>query len=380
MPRHSLRVAQGSSVGLRLARRTVRLTASETLRRTAAYAVSTTAPAVAVIGCGAIARSAHVPALVRRPDVRGRLILVDQDPNRARTLAHDFGVATTLTDYRAILPRVSGVVIALPHHLHFPVALECLHAGVPVLCEKPLAASSVEATQLVTAAEHARVGLGVNHIRRLFPPSIAVRDLIQQGAIGTVRFIGYYDGAKYDWPTASGFAFGRRSGGRGVVFDIGAHVLDLVCWWLGGGTAPTITDYQDDSSGGSEAAARISFATDTGRGEVHLSWLAKLANGFRIEGDEGTITGSIFDWGSVQLTSKSGQRRLIPLTGSARSLGDIAPLITDNFLAVIEDGAEFLIPAREVVPSIALIEQCYARRRRFPMPWQDDVEPIRYAL
>lgn len=312
-----------------------------------------------------------MPALALRDDVRQRAVLVDQDLDRANALAREFGIATTATDYRDVLPTVQGAVIALPHHLHFPVALECLRAGVHVLCEKPLASSAQEAAQLVAAGKRARVGLAVNQIRRLFPPSQAVRDLLQRGAIGTVRFVGYYDGAKYDWPTASGFAFGLRSGGKGVLFDIGAHVLDLICWWLG--RAPVITDYVDDSFGGSEAVAKVSFADAPGtlRGEVHLSWLAKLQNGFRIEGDKGTVTGSIFDWGSLELISKSGRRTSLPIETHVRSLGDIAPRIMENFIAVIEDEAVPLIPGREVVPSIALIEDCYARRRRFTMPWHD---------
>ena len=345
------------------------MTATETLPRLPP--LPATAPAVAVIGCGAIARSAHVPALALRDAVRQRTVLVDQDIGRASALAREFGIATTAVDYRDVLSTVQGAVIALPHHLHFPVALDCLRAGVHVLCEKPLATTAAEAAQLVAASKRARVGLAVNHIRRLFPPSEVVRDLLQQGAIGTVRFIGYYDGAKYDWPTASGFAFGLRSGGKGVLFDIGAHVLDLICWWLG--RAPVVTDYVDDSFGGSEAVAKVAFADTHGtmRGEVHLSWLAKLRNGFRIEGDEGTITGSIFDWGRVEVTSKSGRRKSIPIKSRVRSLSDIAPLIMENFLTTIEDGDAPLIPGREVVPSIALIEECYTRRRRFAMPWHD---------
>jgi predicted dehydrogenase len=268
-------------------------------------------------------------------------------------------------------------VIALPHHLHFPVTLDCLHAGVHVLCEKPLATSAAEATQLVTASEQAGVALAVNQARRLFPPSEAAHALVREGAIGTVRFIGYYDGAKYDWPTASGFAFGLRSGGKGVLLDIGAHVLDLICWWVG--HQPRVTDYLDDSGGGSEAVAKVTFVDGTARGEVNLSWLANLQNGFRIEGDGGAIISDLYDWETLQLASPSGRRKSIPLKTRVRSISDIAAIVVENFLAVVEQGEAPLVSGRDVIPSIALIEECYARRRRFMMPWQDDLEPIRYA-
>ncbi len=151
------------------------------------------------------------------------------------------------------------------------------------------------------------VTLAVNNTRRLFPPSRKVHELLSEGAIGAVRFLGYYDGAKYGWLSASGFAFGLRGTGKGVLLEAGAHVLDLVCWWLG--HRPHVTAYVDDSFGGSEAVAKVSFTDGGARGEVHLSWLGKLRNGFRIEGEAGSIVGSVYDWHAVELTSRSGKRK-----------------------------------------------------------------------
>jgi predicted dehydrogenase len=329
-----------------------------------------------VVGCGAIAGALHVPALANHPAVRERLVLVDQDLDRARRLANAFGVTSVAKDYRDVLGRVDGVVIALPHHLHFGVALECLRAS--VLCEKPLAESAAEVAELVTAAEQSRVALAVNNTRRMFPPSKRVHELLSQGEIGAVRFLGYYDGAKYDWPSASGFAFGLRGTGKGVLLDVGAHVLDLVCWWLG--HQPMVTAYADDSFGGSEAVARLSFMDGGARGEVHLSWLAKLRNGFRIEGETGSIVGSVYDWRSLELTSRSGKRKVIPLNSQVRTTSDVGRLVVENFLDVIRSGRAPLVSGQDVAASIAMIEECYARRRRFDMPWHDDREPIRDAV
>jgi predicted dehydrogenase len=339
---------------------------------------SAAAPTVAVVGCGAIARTCHVPALAKHPGVRERLVLVDQDLDRARDLAHAFDVASVAADYRDVLSGVDGVVIALPHHLHFPTALDCLRAGVHVLCEKPLAESAAEVAELVAAAGQSHVTLAVNNTRRLFPPSRKVHELLSEGAIGPVRFLGYYDGGKYGWPSASGFAFGLRGTGRGVLLDVGAHVLDLVCWWLG--RQPQVTAYVDDSFGGSEAVAKVSFTEGNTHGEVHLSWLAKLRNGFRIEGEAGSIVGSVYDWHAVELVSRSGKRKAIPLNSDIRTPSDAARLVVENFLGVIQSGRPPLVSARDVAPSVAMIEECYARRRRFDMPWHQAWEQIRYAL
>src|SRR5213595_792359 len=90
---------------------------------------SATAPTVAVVGCGAIASMQHVPALAQYPGVRERLVLVDQDLDRARGLARAFDAPSVAADYREVLGAVDGVVIALPHQLHYRVALDCLRAG-----------------------------------------------------------------------------------------------------------------------------------------------------------------------------------------------------------------------------------------------------------
>src|SRR2546430_8163667 len=190
----------------------------------------------------------HVPVVAERREVPERLVVVDQDLDRPRELAPAFGVASVAADYRDVLGKVDGVVIALPHHLHFRVALDCLRAGVHVLCEKPLAESAAEVAELLAAAEQSHVALAVNNTRRLFPPSRRVHELLSEGAIGAVRFLGYYDGTKYEWPSASGFSFGLRGTRKGVLLDVGAHVLDLVCWWLG--RHPHAPPYTIDWCGG----------------------------------------------------------------------------------------------------------------------------------
>jgi hypothetical protein len=108
--------------------------------------------------------------------------------------------------------------------------------------------------------------------------------------------------------------------------------------------------------------------------------LAKLRNGFRIEGEAGSIVGSVYDWRALELASRSGKRKLIPLNSHVRTTSDVGRLVVENFLDVIRSGRSPLVSGQDVAASIAMIEECYARRRRFDMPWHDDREPIRYAV
>ncbi len=331
-------------------------------------------PAIAIIGCGAIAESFNLPALARHPAVLERSILVDRDAERARQLARQYGIARVVADYRDVLKDVDGAVIAVPHHLHHPIALECIRNDVHVLCEKPLAESACQVQEIIDEARKSGVAVLVNNTRRLYPSSTKVHQLIQEGHIGRPRYLEFYEGEEYDWPSASGFYFGSRGSARGVLLDKGAHVLDLVCWWLGG--KPRLVSYEDDSLGGSEAVAKLSFEYGDCRCKVHLSWLSKLRNCFRIEGESGSIDGGIYDWRSVSIVSRTGRKTIIRTDSECRTLSDFGKAIIDNFLGVISEGVQPVVSPRDVADSITLIEECYADRSRFEMPWYDTLHRI----
>ncbi len=123
---------------------------------------------IAIVGCGAIAESFYFPVF-HRLKTPVRLFLIDSDGGRAQRAAQQFEGARTGTDYHEILGSVNGAVIAVPHHLHYMMAKDLLEAGVPVLCEKPLAETAGDAQKLVELSGKHKVPLCVNNTRRLAP-------------------------------------------------------------------------------------------------------------------------------------------------------------------------------------------------------------------
>jgi predicted dehydrogenase len=326
----------------------------------------TKVPTIAVIGCGAIADASHIPALARHASIRDRLVLVDRDGARAEAAAARHGVTRTSDDYRSVLGEVDGVVISVPHHLHVPISLDCLSRSVHVLCEKPLADTTAEVERLVEAAETAGVTIGVNNKRRLFSSSRIVKELIDAGTVGELKSFEYYQGAKFDWPATTDSYFGAKGSGKGVLFDLGSHVLDLACWWLGG--RPELVSYEDDSRGGTEAVARVVFRHGQCRGLVHLSWLTRLRNSYRIVGSRGSIEGELYDERGVTLVQADGRR--VEKKGKVKV--DTAQEMMDSFIATITTGTAPAVPAREVSPSIGLIDECYVTRGLLAAPWYVD--------
>ena len=92
------------------------------------------------------------------------------------------------TDYRHMLDteKLDGVVIALPNHLHAPVAIECLERGLPVLVEKPVAGTLEDADKMIAATERTGVPLLVGHHRRFSPLCVRVRKAFTDGELGNL--------------------------------------------------------------------------------------------------------------------------------------------------------------------------------------------------
>ena len=98
---------------------------------------------IGLVGAGAIAQLAHLPALAK---MRGAelVAICDSDRPKARALADRFGVPDTFTDIEDLLEldTLDAIVIATPNHLHEPHILSALASKVNVLCERPLSLTS----------------------------------------------------------------------------------------------------------------------------------------------------------------------------------------------------------------------------------------------
>jgi predicted dehydrogenase len=326
-------------------------------------------PVIALIGCGAITEALHLPALARHPETMAKVICVDPNLDRAKAMATKFGAARAVARYQDVVADVDGAIVAVPPKLHFPIAMDLLGASVHVLCEKPLTESGEQARILVAKAQQTGAALCVNNYRRLYPSSIKVRDLIASGELGSVQHFEFLWGEQFDWPTAGGAYFGVAAGGRGVLADKGSHILDLVCWWLGG--KPEVVSYEDDAMGGTEAVAVLHFRVRECEGVVRLSWLSRYANTFEIRGDRAKATGSLFDWNTVNMEGASGRQQKLRLASVAKVPQDLGRILLDNFLDVVQGRAVPLVAGSDVLPSIELLDECYARRKRMAMPWYD---------
>lgn len=165
---------------------------------------------VAVIGVGALgSRHARLYDSLPQAELIG---VADIDPERARSVAEQYGVAAT-DDYRELLPRVRAASVTVPTVAHREVALALMESGLDILVEKPMAASVEEAGEMLAMAREKKVVLGVGHTERYNPAVEAVIEYCKGP-----RFIEVHRLA----------SFNPRSLDIDVVLDLMIHDLDVV--------------------------------------------------------------------------------------------------------------------------------------------------------
>jgi predicted dehydrogenase len=173
---------------------------------------------------------------------RGAVLEALAEPNEERTteFSRAYRPKKSCADYTELLgdPAVDAVVICLPNHLHFPVALSALRAGKHVLCEKPPTMNGSEMRVLQEEAEKRALVYFFSRQFRFTPAMRLAHDLIARQELGKVYF------AEAVWVRSRGIPSGlggwftekKRSGG-GALIDIGVHALDSA-WYLMGTPRP----------------------------------------------------------------------------------------------------------------------------------------------
>lgn len=180
---------------------------------------------VGVIGAGAMGTS-HIRTLTGWVPGASVASVYDADVARAKDVADEVG-ATVADSAEALIADtgVDAVLIAAPDALHEELALACLAAGKPTLCEKPLA-TTLEGSQRIVDAEVAagcRL-IQVGFMRRFDPAFVELKAYLDSGRIGSARVVHCVHRNAQSHPTATS---------EGIVVNSMIHELDHLPWLLG---------------------------------------------------------------------------------------------------------------------------------------------------
>ena len=142
---------------------------------------------VAVVGCGHWGKN-----LIRNFYQLGFLGWVcDVDNSQLSKLKKQFRGLHTTTQFDDILanPAIDAVVLSTPSHTHYALAKKALMANKHVYVEKPAATSVGDVQELFTLADHHNRVFMVGHLLMYHPAVNRLKQLIQEGALGEIRYI-----------------------------------------------------------------------------------------------------------------------------------------------------------------------------------------------
>lgn len=253
------------------------------------------------------------------------------DPNRLYNSAEEMAQKESKRS-----DGIDFVVIVTPNAAHYGACKNFLHAGINIVCDKPLTLEYHEAQELVELANRQDLLFGVTYTYTGYPAVKQIRHLIQSGKIGDIRFVN----AEYvqEWLATKSEEEGNKqaawrtdpahSGKSNCVGDIGTHVENMVA---------TMTDLRisrlsarlDKFVGGRQLDDNATIMVEYEGGAKGVYWSSQIAIGYgnalqvRIFGTKGTIewaqeTPDQFRLVTLEDASQTWYRGRDPFTDSAQ--------------------------------------------------------------
>ncbi|HEX8916679.1 MAG TPA: Gfo/Idh/MocA family oxidoreductase [Humisphaera sp.] len=268
-----------------------------------------------IIGCGDVTEVKSGPAL-QKATGSSLVAVMRRDAAKAADYARRHNVPRSYGDADQLIndPDVNAVYVATPPGSHCEYAVRAAAAGKPVYVEKPMARTHAECVRMIDAAKAARGGAGVPlfvaYYRRRLPRFLRFKQLVDDGAVGDVRFvtITHYQRPNPRELDGSHWHIDPAIAGAGRFLDLAPHALDVLDYVLGpvaeaGGTAA--------NQGGHYAAEDIVTAHwrhASGALGTGVWCFTSFDRDDRIEivGSKGTITFACFETTPVRLWTATG--------------------------------------------------------------------------
>jgi scyllo-inositol 2-dehydrogenase (NADP+) len=185
---------------------------------------------VGLVGFGISATVFHAPFFVTLPEYE-LVAVLERTKNESQKKYPFVRVVRSIEELVAD-PSIDLIVITTPNETHFPYSKAALQAGKHVVVEKPFTNTTAEAKELVELAAASGKKLSVYQNRRYVSDFFTIRDLLDKKLLGEIHeFEGHYDRYRAEarpnaWREAA-------KPGSGILYDLGAHLIDQVLYLFG---------------------------------------------------------------------------------------------------------------------------------------------------
>jgi len=219
-------------------------------------------------------------------------------------------------------PDINAIYIATPPDTHALYTLRAAEAGKPVYVEKPMARNYQECLDMIGACKQANVPLFVAYYRRMLPNFLKIKELVEEGAIGEVRYVNIQliKTLRPDLVGASGqddnWRIFPEIAGGGYFYDLASHQLDFLDYLFG--PVKNAGGYANNQAGLYPAEDIVTGSFYFENGVVGQGiWCFTSSSVSDIEktvivGSKGQISFSYFGDGTVVLETEDKEAEVIP--------------------------------------------------------------------
>ncbi|HUZ09414.1 MAG TPA: Gfo/Idh/MocA family oxidoreductase [Acidimicrobiales bacterium] len=283
------------------------------------------------VGWGALV---HAPAFAA-VDGYDLVALCSSRPESVAAGGERLGIGDTTTDWESFVRRddLDLVSVSAPVERHHDMFLAALAAGRHVLCEKPLSLNGAQGRVMADAAEASDRATLACFENRWSPEHLAIRELVEGGAIGRPSFVQVTITTGYWHPTHKPQAawMYRRDQGGGYLFGQMSHEIDFVQSLFGRAVAvcadvrhsiDRVTTPQGEVEVTADDTSGVLLRLESGALAVLSNSSAGLGAGtnlFEAHGSEGTIAVNRSPGSSGSLVARVGAEP-VPLVPSTRRL------------------------------------------------------------
>ena len=192
-----------------------------------------------IIGCGNVTEVKSGPAFNKVPNSQ-LVAVMRRDAELAEDYAKRHHVPKWYSNVDDLIndPEVNAVYIATPPNVHEEYAAKAMRAGKPVYVEKPMAMNAEQCDRMNALSEETGIPLFVAYYRRSLPYFIRLKELIDNGVIGDIRYVNIclqwqpYDEEVGELRKPKWRVQPEISGG-GHFHDLASHQFDFLEYVLG---------------------------------------------------------------------------------------------------------------------------------------------------
>ena len=310
-----------------------------------------------IIGCGNVTEVKSGPAF-NKVEHSSLMAVSRRDPDKLADYVKRHHIPLSFINALDLIQseKINAIYIATPPDVREAYAIEAMQLGKLVYLEKPMALNLAACKRLKAVSEKLGIKLSVAHYRRNLPLFMEVKNILEQGDIGTVKEVQITMLKKTDKAAKdpSNWRVDPSIAGGGYFYDLAPHQIDLVFYFFG---------KPKSFSGTSTNKAGLYKAEDFVQGTIELEngivckglWDFSI-NGeekdeFLIIGEKGTIRFPVF--GLFIEVESNGQVKTIPFEAPKHNQQNHIQAVVNYFLDKGENpcSAEDAILSMEVMES-----------------------------